>query len=205
MILAVIAQFKFAATYLVPGAWSAVVFVLSAALGGLTSFLHIPMGVTMPPAGTEWPFVLNVLFWLLVLNAIAGLTYTLLKIFGRKPSLNEVLSGLVSVPKFKDYQEEQRLRCVGLEKQISEARHAFDEVRMTDLKRTEETFTTIFRLAEARDQSMGKMRDSISRLTERTDNHIRKLDQYDTKLDNLLRDVSAAAARGVRQGQQSEQ
>src|SRR4051812_37230855 len=187
MILTVIAQFKFAATYLVPGAWPALIFFVSAVLGGLTSFFRSPLGVTVPPAGTEWPFVLNVLFWLLVLNAVAGLTYTLMKIFGRKPSLTEVLSGLVDGKTFGAYKEELRLRCLGLEKQISDARHSFDERANKDLVRVEQTFEKIFKLAETRDEAMGVMRDSISLLRERTETHLRKFDQYDTKFDNMLR------------------
>jgi hypothetical protein len=202
MIAAVIAQFKFAATYLVPGAWQAVIFFVSAALGGLTSFFHARIGAAMPPAGTEWPFVLNVLFWLLVLNAIAGLTYTIMKIFGRKPSLTEVLSGLVDGKTFKDYKEEQRLRCVGLEKQISDARHSFDERANTDLARTLETFKEVFTRGEQRDRDMIKISGTINRLQERTEAHVRKLDAYDGKFDAMLVKVTEAAARGVRQAQE---
>lgn len=200
MTFAVIAQFKFVATYLVPSAYPSLLMALSA----LAAFFAPLAQFSVPPPGSEWPFVLNVIAWLGVATIAATFALTLKKIFGRQPSLSEILSGLVSVKTLAEFKEEQRLRDVGLEKQISEARHSFDEVRMSDLARNEDTFKTIFRLSEQRDQSIGKMRDSISRLTERTESHIRKLDQYDTKMDNLLRDVSAAAARGVKQAQQSE-
>jgi hypothetical protein len=88
-----------------------------------------------------------------------------------------------------------------LEKQISDARHSFDERANKDLVHVEKAFEKIYLLGEQRDRDMGKMRDSISKLTERTDSHIRKLDQYDGKMDNLLTKVSEAAARGVREAQ----
>lgn len=198
MIFAVIAQLKFVATYLVPSLYPALIMTASA----VAAFLAPLAQFAGPQRGTEWPFVLNVIAWLGVLTIAATFALTLKKLFGRQPSLGEVLSGLVSVKTLAEYKEEQRLRCVGIEKQVSEARHAFDERVNSDLVRVEKTFETIFRLAEARDRDMGKMRDSISRLTERTDTHIRKLDQYDGKMDNLLTKVAEAAARGVRDAQQ---
>jgi hypothetical protein len=200
MILAVISQFKFIATYLVPSAYPSMLMALSA----IAAFFAPLAQFTAPPHGTEWPFVLNAIAWLGVATIAATLALTLKKLFGRQPSLSEVLSGLVSTKALAEYKEEQRLRSVGLEKQISDARHSFDERANKDLVRTEQTFEKVFGLFTDRDRSMGKMRDSISALTERTESHLRKLDQYDTKLDNLLRDVSAAAARGVRQAQQHD-
>lgn len=199
MILAVIAQLKFVATYFVPSLYPSAIMILSA----IAAFFGPPLAAfTAPPPGTEWPFVLNAIAWLGVAAIAATFALTLKKLFGRTPPLDEILSGLVGVKSFGEFKEEQRLRCVGLEKQISDARHSFDEVRMSDLKRTEETFARIFGLASDRDKELGKMRDTVSRLQERTETHLRKLDQYDTKLDNLLREVSAAAARGVREAQQ---
>jgi hypothetical protein len=192
--LTVIAQLKFVGTYFVPSFFPAMI-ALAGSLFGLV-FAQMPP----PVRGSIEPWLLNLFAFIGVVTLLATLALTLKKLFGRQPSINEILSGLVSVKSLDGYKEEQRLRCVGLEKQISEARHAFDEVRMTDLKRNEETFTRIFALAETRDRDLGKMRDTISRLQERTETHLRKLDQYDTKLDNLLREVTAAAARGVTQG-----
>ncbi|HWM26588.1 MAG TPA: hypothetical protein VNP98_17355 [Chthoniobacterales bacterium] len=137
--------------------------------------------------------------------AIAAVTFTALnqgkKWFGRQPTFDEIIKTLLSVEDFKIYKEEQRLRNVGLEEQISNARHTFDERVNSDLKRTLETFEVIFRRGGERDQIVAKLRDTVSRLQERTETHLRKLDQYDTKLDNLLREVSAAAARGVKSAQ----
>jgi hypothetical protein len=197
MIPAVIAQLKFVATYLVPSLYPALLMTISA----IVAFFSPLVAFTAPPPGSEWPFVLNVIAWLGVLTIAATFALTLKKLFGRQPSLSEVLSGLVSTKSLSEYKEEQRLRCVGLEKQISDARHSFDEVRMTDLKRVEQTFEKIFEIAEQRERDIGKMRDTISRLQERTETHIRKLDQYDGKMDNLLREVSKAAAAGVRSAQ----
>jgi hypothetical protein len=45
-----------------------------------------------------------------------------------------------------------------------------------------------------RDHVISELRDSMSRLQERTETHVRKLDSNDMKMDNLLREVSAAAA-----------
>jgi hypothetical protein len=190
MILTVIAQLKFVATFMVPSAYPSFLAVLS----------FIAAGV-LPPPGSEWPFAANVFMWLGVLLTAASLALVVKQLFRRQPSLSEILSGLMTVKSFDGYKEEQRLRDVGLEKQISEARHSFDERANQDLVRVEKTFEKIFQIAEQRDRDMGKMRDSISRLTERTDSHIRKLDQYDGKMDNLLAKVTEAAARGVREAQ----
>jgi hypothetical protein len=195
MIPAVIAQLKFVATYMVPSAYPSLLTALS-----------VLAAAVLPPPGSEWPFAANVFMWLGVLLTGASLALVIKQLFRRQPSLNEILSGLVTTKSFDGwrdrYIEEQRLRCVGLEKQISDARHSFDERANTDLRRNEETFQKIFKIAESRDTEMGRIRDTISRLQERTETHLRKLDQYDTKLDTLLRDVSAAAARGVKSAQQ---
>jgi hypothetical protein len=122
------------------------------------------------------------------------------KLFGRAPSLNEILSGLVTTTSLDNYKEEQRLRSVGLEKQISDARHSFDARANTDLVRYEKAFQEVFSRGELRDKMVTELRDTVARLQERTETHLRKLDQYDTKLDNLLRDVSRAAQAGVRAG-----
>lgn len=190
MIEAVIAQFKFAATYLVPSVWPS-----------LIGALGIAAALVMPPSGSEWPFAANVLMWTGVFTMFGSLALIVKRLFGRQPSLNEILSGLVSVAALNEYKEEQRLRAVGLEKQISDARHNFDERANTDLARTMETFKEVFERGEQRDRDVARLRDTISRLQERTETHLRKLDQYDTKLDNLLREVSKAAAAGVRSAQ----
>jgi hypothetical protein len=200
MILAVIAELKLAATYLVPGLWPALILAVGSVLAGVMRAMHL-LGIA-PLPGSEWPFVLNVLFWSGVLATWIGAGVGLKKLLGRQPSLNEILSGLVSTKSLEAYKEEQRLRCVGLEKQISDARHSFDERANTDLARTLQTFKEVFDRGEQRDKDVGRLRDTIARLQERTETHIRKLDQYDTKMDNLLREVSKAAARGVREAQQ---
>jgi len=137
--------------------------------------------------------------------ALAALVLVVLnqgrKFFGRQPTFNQILKTLLSVEDFQVYKEEQRLRNVGLEQQISAARHSFDERANSDLKRTLETFEVIFRRSGERDKTVATLRDTVSRLQERTETHLRKLDQYDTKLDNLLREVSRAAAAGVRSAQ----
>jgi len=182
MILVVIAQFKFAATYLVPSLYPSLLMTLSA-----IAALFAPLAqFTAPPHGMEWPFVLNAIAWLGVATIAATLALTLKKLFGRQPSLSEVLSGLVSTKTLAEYKEEQRLRSVGLEKQISEARHAFDERANSDLRRTLETFKEVFARGEQRDREMGKLRDSMSRIHERTETHIRKFDQLDGKIDRLI-------------------
>jgi hypothetical protein len=189
-----IAEFKFAATYLAQSTYPA----LLAALSLFASLI-------MPPPGSEWPFAANVLMWLGILTMIGSLALIVRQLTRRQPSLNEILSGLMTVKTFDGYKEEQRLRCVGLEKQISDARHSFDERSNTDLVRIEQTFGRIFKLGEQRDRDMGKFRDTISRLQERTETHIRKIDQFDGKLDNLLSKVSEAVARGERQAQQQQE
>jgi DNA-binding protein H-NS len=199
LVSAVIAQLKFVGTFLVPSFFPSMIAIVGSILGVM--FAQLPA----PARGTMEPWLLNLFAFIGIVTLLAGLALTLKKLFGRQPSISEILSGLVSTKTLAEYREEQRLRCVGLEKQISDARHSFDEARMSDLRRNEESFSKIFQLAEQRDRDLGKMRDTISRLQERTETHLRKLDQYDTKLDNLLREVSAAASRGVRDAQQSQQ
>jgi hypothetical protein len=184
MILAVIAQLKFIGTYLVPSFYPSLIMAFSA----LVAFFWRPFAAIFnaPPPGSEWPFVLNVIAWLGVATIAATFALTLKKLFGRQPSLSEVLSGLVSVKTFVDHKEEQRLRSVGLEKQISDARHSFDERMNSDLVRIEKIFTEIFRRGDERDTIVGKLRDSMSRMHERTETHIRKFDQLDGKIDRLI-------------------
>jgi hypothetical protein len=196
MILSVIAQLRFVATYFVPSLYPAVITIAGSIFGVLLSQLP------SPPRGSIEPFILNLFAVIGIITLLATLALTLKKLFGRQPGINEILSGLVSIKTLAEYKEEQRLRCLGIEKQVSDARHSFDKRANSDLVRIEQTFAKIFELGEMRDKDMGKMRDTISRLQERTETHIRKLDQYDGKMDNLLREVSAAAARGVREAQQ---
>jgi hypothetical protein len=183
---------KFTATYLVPSLYPAMISALGFAIAVFEA----------PPQGTIEPWLLNAFAWIGVVTLLATLALTLKKLFGRQPSLTEVLSGLVTTKALAEYKEEQRVRDVGLEKQISAARHSFDERANGDLVRTQTSFREIFGLMEIRDKAIGELSKDVSRLHERTETHLRKLDQYDTKLDNLLREVSVAAARGVRSAQQ---
>ena len=79
------------------------------------------------------------------------------------------------------------IRCRGLEEQISKMRHDVDAA-----------LNTAFVAAELRGGVITMMRDQVSRLQERTETHIRKLDQYDLKLDTLIRELPRAlrAANG---------
>lgn len=129
-----------------------------------------------PPAGTEWPFVLNVIAWLGVMTIAATFILTLKKLFGRQPSLSSVLSGLITVAVLKEFKEEQVRRDAGLEAQIA-AVH--DE--------TDTAFNAAFAREGDRERDIREMRDILSRLQERTETHIRKLDQYDSRFDRLLR------------------
>ncbi|MCA1589706.1 MAG: hypothetical protein LC734_04805, partial [Acidobacteria bacterium] len=156
------------------------------------------------PEGSSISWALNALAWIGVITLLATLALTLKKLFGRQPSLTEILSGLVSVKSLDGYKEEMRLRTVGLEKQISDARHSFDERANSDFVRFQKEFEAIAKRGDERDRTTQKLSNSVSQLQERTETHLRKLDQYDLKFDNLLREVSAAAARGVRQAQQHE-
>lgn len=175
MIPAVIAQIKFVATYMLVSVWP-----------GLLCGGGILASLIMPPPGSEWPFAANVLMWVGIVTMIASLALLLKKLFGRQPSINEILSGLVSVGHLEDYKKEQHLRHRGLEEQISKVRHDTDERMNSDLKRTLESFQDIFRRGEERDVVIGRMRDSMSRLQERTETHIRKFDSLDAKMDRLI-------------------
>ena len=170
------------------------------------------------PGAIGWT-VLGVLGFLgayiLVLLAIKVTRET----FGKKPPMSSVLREiygkleelkqniekemklLVVDKDLDEYKEEQRLRCVGLEKQISDARHSFDERANSDLRRTLETLKEITDRGEKRDLLFSGFSRHLAKIEERTETHLRKLDQYDSKFDNLLRDVSAATARGVRSAQ----
>jgi uncharacterized FlaG/YvyC family protein len=199
MILAVIAQLKFVATYFVPSLFPSMIALLGSILGIV--FAQLPN----PVRGSIEPWLLNLFAFIGVVTLLATLALTLKKLFGRQPSINEILSGLVSVKAFDNWRdkhvEEQRLRCVGLEKQISDARHSFDERANSDLARTLETFKEIVNRGDQRDRDVRKISDTISRLQERTEAHVRKLDAYDQKFDAMLVKVTEAAARGVRQAQ----
>lgn len=177
-----IAQFKFLATYLLPGAW---LWVLTGGGWLLASF-------GPPPPGSELSWALNFLAWVGVLNLVAGFALIIKKLFGRQPSLSEILSGLVTVKTLDFYKEEQRLRCLGLEKQISETRHSFDERANSDLVRYERTSKQIFSIMGERDQVIGRLRDTIGKLEERTESHIRKFDQLDGKIDRMIERATRA-------------
>lgn len=168
----VIAQFKFVATYLVPAVWPSVLYGAA-----------ILASLVMPPPGSEWPFAANVLMWCGILTMLASLALLLKKLFGRAPSLTEVLSGLVTTKALVDYKEDQRLRSVGLEKQISSIRHDLDKSLTESLQRE-----------ETRAKAIQEMRDSVSRLQERTETHIRTLDRYDQRFEALLQRISDAAS-----------
>jgi hypothetical protein len=166
MISALITQLKFVATYLVPSLYPSLLFAFSAVLAVFTA----------PFPGSEWPFVLNAIAWLGVLTIAATFALTLKKLFGRRPPLDEILSGLVTVASLKEFREEQGRRDAGLETQIA-AVH--DE--------TETAFNAAFTREGDRERDIREMRDILSRLQERTETHIRKLDQYDGRFDLLLR------------------
>lgn len=184
MIEPMIAQLRFVATYMEPSAYPSL-------LGGL----GVVTSLVMPPPGSEWPFAANVLMWVGILTMLASFTLVMKKLLGRAPSLNEILTGLVTCASLEDYKKEQHLRHRGLEEQISALRHDTDARQNSDLVRTEKTLAEIFVRLGERERTFGEMRDQISRLAERTETHIRKLDQYDTKLDNLLKDVGRLASR----------
>jgi hypothetical protein len=179
----------------------------------------------MPLFADIWDHFTNNGIAVVVLGAIGLLTVYVLAVqaikvtretFGRQPPMASILREinrkleevqkkiaqdmklLVPVAELTEYKEEVRLRCVGLEKQISDARHSFDERANSDLKRTLETFDQIVQRGERRDEIVTGLSRVVSRLQERTESHLRKFDQYDTKMDNLLTKVAEAAARGVR-------
>jgi hypothetical protein len=174
MISAMITQLKFVATYLVPSLYPSLLFALSTVLAAFTA----------PFPGSEWPFVLNAIAWLGVLTIAATFALTLKKLFGRRPPLDEILSGLVSTKSLKDHQEEQHLRHRGLEEQIGKVRHDTSDALMAALKRGEE-----------RDRLISGLTEVISRLQERTENHIRKFDQLDSKLDRALERIGQRGQR----------
>lgn len=141
---------------------------------------------TPPPAGSEWSWILNALAWLSVIALIATLALALKKLFGRDPSFNQTIAGLATAAALEDYKKEQHLRNRGLEEQISKIRHDFDARANSDMvaieRRAQELFNQIkTEAAEARE--LGR---TVTRLEERTETHIRKLDQNDARLDGLL-------------------
>ncbi len=101
------------------------------------------------------------------------------KAFGRQPSLNAVLAGLVSVPALDEYKKDQDKRFIGLESQINSLR-----------KEMREEYNHSKHQGEERRNEIQALRDQVSRLQERTETHIRKLDQIDNKLDAIWRNVS---------------
>lgn len=173
---------KFTATYLVPSLYPAMI----SALGFMIAAFQTPREDTIAP------WLLNAFAWIGFILILATLALTLKKLFGRQPSLSEVLSGLVTVKTLDGYKEEQRLRCLGLEKQISDARHSFDEALKSDLVRSERIFAEIF-------QSIGTMRDSVSRLQERTETHIRQFDSLSQKLDRTIERLPHSGRRDPRE------
>lgn len=179
-----ISQLRFVATYMEPSFYPS-----------LLTMSSLFASIVLPPPGSEWPFAANVLMWVGILTMLASFALVMKKLFGRHPSLNDVLSGLVNCATLDDYKKEQHLRHRGLEEQISALRHDTDARQNTDLVRAEKTFAELFARLGERERQLGEMRDQISRLAERTETHIRKLDQYDTKLDNLLKDVGRVAAQ----------
>ena len=167
-----IAQLKFVAIFLVPSFYPSLLIVCST----IAAFFGPPLATfSAPVPGSEWPFVLNAIAWLGVMTILATLALTVKKLFGRQPSLNSILSGLVSVGVLKEFREEQHRRDRGLEEQISKVRHETDEALNSALVREGE-----------RGKEIQLMRDIVSRLQERTETHIRKLDRYDERLDKLL-------------------
>ena len=183
MILVVISQIKFVATFLVPSLYPSIMLMVSFVCASLTSLTRLAV---MPAPGTEWPFVLNVLFWLGVISLLLTIWLTIKKIAARNPSLNEVLSGLVSVSTMKEYKEEVRLRCVGLEKQISDARHSFDEALKTDFTANEKRFEVIFRLIAEHDKRNEEFLKANAELQERTRTHVREFDNIKGQIERML-------------------
>lgn len=125
----------------------------------------------------------------LILTVISGHR----KVFGRNPPLEEDLNrvelnlkGFTSVKEFEALREEARLRAVGLEKQISTARHDFAK-EMEGLAKNaradyEETSDHLTKLAE----EVVKTRVTIGALDERTKNVAGTVHNFDAKLNTLL-------------------
>lgn len=176
---------RFVATFLVPALYPSMISTVALFIASLGN----------PPPGTFEPWILNFFAICGGLLLLASLALTIKKLLGRTPSLDEVLSGLVTTKTLDEYKEEQRLRDKGLEIQISDARHSFDARANSDLKRNLEMFTDVQRRGEQRDTAIAEMERTIARLQERTESHLRKLDSNDTKMDNLLAQVSAATAQ----------
>jgi hypothetical protein len=136
--------------------------------------------------------ILNNFIWglgglLLIALLVLSVIYFWKQVFGRQPSLNSTISGLITHGAFTEFKKEMHIRCRGLEEQISKMRHDVDAA-----------LNTAFVAAELRGGVITMMRDQVSRLQERTETHIRKLDQYDLKLDTLIRELPRAlrAANG---------
>lgn len=185
MIPFVIAQLKFIATYLVPSLYPSLMLAVSFIFASLTTLARLAV---LPSPGTEWPFVLNVLFWLGVVSLILTIWLTIKKIAARNPSLNEVLSGLVSNKTFDDYKKEQHVRDRGLEIQISDARHSFDETHKTDFVANEKRFEVVFRLISEHDKRNEEFLRANAELQERTKTHIREFDSIKGQIERMLRD-----------------
>ena len=131
------------------------------------------------PSGFPLALFFTVAALLAVLTLMATLALQAKKLFGRQPSLDLILSGLVTVGVLKDYKDEQHLRNRGLEEQISKVRHDVDEALNSAMVREGE-----------RGKEIQLMRDIVTRLQERTETHIRKLDRYDDRFDRMLREWS---------------
>lgn len=136
------------------------------------------------PSAIGWT-VLGVVAFILIVAA----TFTALnqgrKFFARHPSLSEILKGLATIRDLEEHKEEHRLRCVGLEKQISETRHSFDERANSDLVRMEKTFLSIFARSEERDRTISELSNTVSALHERSQSAIRHFDALFSKFDRL--------------------
>jgi hypothetical protein len=122
--------------------------------------------------------------------SLAALVLTVLLLgrawFRKQPTFHEILKTLMPVTDFEIYKEEQRRRDVGLETQISAARHAFDEALKADFVTNAREHKEILRRGDARDGIISTLRDSMAAMQERTATHIRQFDALFKKCDTLL-------------------
>lgn len=128
-----------------------------------------------PPENVLVPFVWGLLGLLSIAALILSVIVQYKKAFGRVPSLDHIIAGLMTAKAFEDFKEEQRLRHRGLEEQIGKVRHDTSDALMSAMNRGEE-----------RDKEIREMGRMIERLQERTETHLRKLDSFDGKLDRLI-------------------
>jgi TolA-binding protein len=131
------------------------------------------------PSGFPLALFFTIAAGLAVLTLLATLALQAKKLFGRQPSLDSILSGLVTVGVLEDFKGEQHRRARGLEEQISKLRHDVDAALNSSIVREGE-----------RGKEIQTMRDIVARLQERTETHIRKLDRYDDRFDRMLREWS---------------